>query len=39
MVEEKVLVDTSNIVARQALNNLVFIVDMICSKVTKLIKR
>jgi hypothetical protein len=39
MVEEKVLVDTNNITARQALNNMVFIVDMICSKVTKLIKR
>jgi hypothetical protein len=37
MVEENVLLDTSKNIARQALNNMVFIVDMILSKVDKLI--
>jgi len=37
MVEEKVLVETSNNIAKQAVYNIVFIVDMIYSKVDNLI--
>jgi len=37
IVEEKVLVDASNMIAKQAVNNMFFIVDMIFSKVDNLI--
>jgi hypothetical protein len=38
IVEEKELVEASSIIAKQAVYNMVFIVDMICSKINYLIK-